>query len=1051
MRFYQISLKKINLVSLLLIGLFSVNVYAQRTAEKKVTIITVNLKVTDDSGKPIPEAKVVIGEGVKHVETDQNGSLSFKAATTDMITVSNPGYEKVETKVSDLLTVNTLVLKKSKLYKTSEDMVSLPFYESAKRNLTSGTNVLNGNLLDKYPSTDLRNALTGLVPGLEVIENNGSTGLSAEEKLGRFGATERVSMFIRGRKPLVVIDGMPGDISEVQIDPQEIESVSVIKDITAKAMFGPQAADGLILIKTKRGIKNERVLRINAEDGISIVDRFPEWTTGTDYARLNNKARTNSGMSELYDNADISAYSKNDPYDMYHPNSDYRNMMFKNTKSFKRVNLSSQGGNDMVQYFAYVGYNGEGDIYKIGANSDFNKLNTRSNIDIKVNNYFKIKFDFNGGLTFRRSPNYGYDSDYGDDNDNDATLDINEFDRIIHDITTTSPIAFPVYANNDPSLKSPWYGVTPEFPDNPIGRLTRNGYYTESSRIGKISSTFDYDLSQLVKGLKSTTYFGLDALYLIRVGKATDYYAYNVSPSTTTSGADTILLSKLHDGVDMSSQAKLHDYYYQRLAFFENLSLNRSFGAHDLQTTLTYYTYKATKNGIEEPQREQSLIWTGAYSFNDKYNIQAVLNYAGTYSFDKDNRYVLLPSLGAIWVISEESFMSNMKFINYLKLRTEAGIISDENFNNPFLYRDDWSYNTSGAVFGPYSTNPWFGSTQDNQVYRTSPSRTGNPFITWEKRKEFNAGLDAMLLNQKLLVDLTYYYNLRDGEIIQLKNSLPLIAGISGASPYYNYNKTAYFGFEAGVNYTNKIGEFRYVVGGTAVTQNSKIIKYDGPNYRFDYQTWVGKPADSYWGLTYIGKFQSDAEASVIPQIYDDVLHQGDLKYMDKNGDNIIDDNDQSSIGHTLPRLIYSLNANVNYKNLELTIIGTGRAFYDIPLTNSYFWNGWSDNNYSAFVRDNIGGSYPKLTYYKVNNNFVNSDFWLTKGGYFKIQNVELAYNLQLNMLQNIGVRGARLFARGSNLMTFSKVKDVDPESVNSGVYYYPLFRTFTGGISLTF
>jgi hypothetical protein len=203
--------------------------------------------------------------------------------------------------------------------------------------------------------------------------------------------------------------------------------------------------------------------------------------------------------------------------------------------------------------------------------------------------------------------------------------------------------------------------------------------------------------------------------------------------------------------------------------------------------------------------------------------------------------------------------------------------------------------------------------------------------------------------------------------------------------------------------------------------------------------------------LTNIGKFSSDADALVTPQIFDALLHEGDLKYQDLNGDNIVDDNDMSSIGHTTPRLYYSLNAKLYYKNFEMTLIGTGRALYDIPLTNKYFWNGWGNNNYSNFVKDNIGGAYPKLTYYKVNNNFVNSDFWLTKGGYFKIQNIEAAYNLRLDKMQVVGARGIRFFVRGANLLTFSKVKDVDPESINSGVDSYPLYKTFTGGINLTF
>jgi TonB-linked SusC/RagA family outer membrane protein len=1053
MRFYQISYKKLIFISFsLLCMLFSNESNAQRKAEKKGSTINVNLKVVNESGTVIPNAQVVIGEGLKHTETDKNGNLSIQGTTSEVVTISVSGYEKAATNIAALLTVGTVKLVKSKLFGTSEDVVSLPFMETKKRSLTGSSTVIHSNQLDKYPSVDLRNAFTGLATGLEVIEKYGATGISSEEKLGNFGAKEKVSMLIRGRSPLIMIDNIPSDLTEIQLDPQEIESVTVVKDIVEKSMFGPQAADGIIFITTKRGKTNEKILKVNLESGTSIVDRFPEWTTGADYANLNNTARQNSSLSPLYSANAISSYSKNDPYDKYHPSINYPNLMLKNTKAFARLNLSSQGGNDKVQYFAYLGYNREGDIYKAGATADYNRLNTRANMDIKVNELMKIRFDFFGGLTFRRSPNYGYNSNYGADNSSDGTLDILEFDRALTDITTNSPIAFPIYANNDASLKAPWYGVTPDYTINPMGNITKNGYYTESARTGTISTTIDYDLSNLIKGLKSRTFFGLDASYLIRVGKATNYIAYNVVPLFTTTGADSIVkLTKSHDGVDMMNQGKLHDYYYQRMAAHETLSFDRTIGLNTVQSTLTYSIYRMTKNQIEEPQREQSLVWCGKYSFNDKYNFQAVMNYSGTYSFDENKKYALFPSVGSSWIISEENFMKGLSFINYLKLRAEIGMIGDENFNDPFLYKDNWINNTTGPVFGAYSTNQWFGTAQDNQVYRTLPGRIGTPDITWEKRKEINFGFDAVMMDQKLSIEMSYYHNVRDGQIAQLNNFFPAVAGITGANPYFNYNKTAYYGVETGLQYINKIGELRYFLGANFVVQNSKILKYDEPNYRFDYQTRIGKPADSYWGLTNIGKFTSDADAMVTPQIYDALLHKDDLKYQDMNGDNIIDDNDMSSIGHTTPHLYYGLNAKLYYKNFEMTLIGTGRALYDIPMTNKYFWNGWGDNNYSNFVKDNIGGAYPKLSYYKVNNNFVNSDFWLTKGGYFKIQNIEVAYNLRLDKIRVIGARGIRFFVRGANLLTFSKVKDVDPESINSGVDSYPLYKTFTAGINLTF
>jgi hypothetical protein len=301
------------------------------------------------------------------------------------------------------------------------------------------------------------------------------------------------------------------------------------------------------------------------------------------------------------------------------------------------------------------------------------------------------------------------------------------------------------------------------------------------------------------------------------------------------------------------------------------------------------------------------------------------------------------------------------------------------------------------------------------------------------------------------MFEMTYYNNLRDGQITQLPNSSPDVAGISIALPYYNYTNTRYYGLETGVQYTNKIGEFSYSFGGNATIQNTEYVDFDEPNYRFDYQKREGNPVDSYFGQTYLGKFESDQEALEIPQMFDDVLHEGDLKYADLNADGIVDDNDQSIIGNTTPRLFYALNAKLKYKNFEFTAIGTGRAFYEIPQTNAYFWNGWGNNNYSDFVKENIGGAYPRLTYYKVNNNFVASDFWLSNGSYFKIQNVELAYNLPEKLSRSIGGRLITVYLRGANLLTFSKIKDVDPESIDSGVTVYPLYRTFSGGIKFNF
>jgi TonB-linked SusC/RagA family outer membrane protein len=1055
MRFHNIIIKYRAIGMMLLCVLLAGSLSAQDKKEaKKAKTISISLKVTDENGNAMPSAQVVVGEGIIHAETDENGSFTFKGYPDDYVSVSSNGYEKNVVLAEDLIANGTIKLVKSKLQMAGNDDVPLPFTSFKKRNMTGSAVVLNSSQLERYPTTDLRNALSGLANGVEVRELNGQPGFSAEELSGRFGFSSKVGVSARGFGLMYIIDDVPTDITEMPLDPNEIESVTIVKDIVGKAMFGPAAANGIIFIKTKRGKKNERILNVNIESGVEAVDRMPGWVDGAGYATLNNQARTNDGLTPRYTDADIAAYAKNNPYDYAHPSVNYKEMMLKNTMSFTRFNLSSSGGNDKVQYFAYLGYSGEGDIMKIGPKADYNRLNARSNIDIKINDYIKVQFDFFGGLSYRRSSNYGYNSNYTNQDANTNTVLTGiEFPSIISDITSIPPVAFPVYAAPyDPaSGNPPYFGVSSAYGQNPIGNLTSNGYYTESGRTGTANVALDFDMKSILDGLKSKTYLGFNAFNQLRIGKAQNYYAYIATPALTAGGADTILLAKAHDGTQMDDQVLLNEYYYQRMTVYENLSYTKTFGKNDVQAGVTYFNAKVARSKTEEPQRTQNGVLTTRYSYDNKYIFNGVLNYGGTSGFDKGKRYGLFPTAGLAWVISEENFLKDVKCINYLKLRAEGGILGYESFMGPFAYRDRWNNNNNGTLFGPASTNQWFGNTTETIVYRVSPNRTGNPDISWEKRKEFSAGIDGMFFNQKLSLQLTYYNNLREGVISQISSRVPNIAGISGALPRFNYNNYRFTGVEMGLQFTDKAGKFEYSLGGNATVQDSKVEKYDEYQYRYDYQNRTGKSLDSYYGQTYIGKFASDADALKVPQRFDEVLHAGDLQYKDMNGDGIIDDNDYSQIGHTTPRLFYAVNLKLDYKGFELYAVGTGRAFYDIPLTNQYYWNGWGDNTYSDFVKDNIGGAYPRLTYNKVNNNFVGSNFWLVKGGFFKVQNVELSYTLPANALKIIGSRGTKFFVRGANLLTISKIKDVDPESIDSGVETYPLFSTYSVGIKLTF
>lgn len=488
---------------------------------------------------------------------------------------------------------------------------------------------------------------------------------------------------------------------------------------------------------------------------------------------------------------------------------------------------------------------------------------------------------------------------------------------------------------------------------------------------------------------------------------------------------------------------------HQGLYLHEKLSYEYRSDDHRVGASATYYLESVERSGNSFRERQQTLIGTFDYAYREKYLFQAVINYAGSSMFRPGKRFGVFPSFGLGWVISKEGFMEDVRWIDFLKLRGQAGILGHDTFGSQELY-EDYYVKSSGIKFGPYTTGyQWIGSTNAYQSYVNTISRLGNPDLTWEKRKEFSIGIDAMLLGNRLSVEAGYYNALRDGIITDMSGTLPGIYGMDGIDTYENYNRIRYQGWEAALYWSDRIGEVHYTVGGSLSTTRGKYLRYN-ESVVYDYQKVTGTTLGAYRGYVCLGKFTSREEIEASPrQLFDDEVQVGDLKYADLNNDGLIDSNDTRIVGNTSPKVDYSVSINIRYRNFDLTVVGTGRAGCVTAMTNRYFWNGWSTGAISDFVRDNIGGDYPRLAYVKATNNFQASDFWLRDGGFFKIQNVELGYNVRFR--SRSAVKGLRIFLRGANLCTISGIKDVDPENVNAGVTTYPLYRTFTAGFKFTF
>lgn len=912
--------------------------------------------------------------------------------------------------------------------------IEMPWHHSADRVTATGyVGTISGSDL-KYPAADLRNMLAGQFVGLEINEVSGAlTSLSAANlcTYNMFNGSN-VSATSRAATDaiLCLVDDIPVPFSQLLLDPSQIESVSFLNSICDKIKFGPLASNGIISIKTRRGgFSTPLKVVVDFESGVGLIDRTGEWVDGVDYARLNNAARMAAGYTPLYDDTAMAGFAARNPLDKAYPNVDFRQFMIRDTKPLSRFGFNASGGSRGIAYS--IGLSGvhEGGYLIGGSDHDFNKINFNSNVSARIGRYMKVSVGVIGSVAILRTPDIAYNA-Y----------------RLI------PAVAYPLIlgTNNgyleDFSNNTLIYGVSKLYDTNYYAALQTGRFYNTRSNTGTINAAFDVDLGWLVKGLKSRTCAYMGVNDMIKVGKANDYIAYYM----TTGDPDLGELSAKHQGAKVSGKSKSTQSLWQQFSVYETLSWDMARENHKAATSLTYYISDTRSGQDSFYERQQDLIASASYSYGGRYAIEASAAYSGSSAFMPGQRYCLFPSVGASWVISNEDFLKGSSSVDLLKLRAQVGVTGAA--GNVYaqtrnLWDSRYSY-SSGITFGPATNGRWFGTQTRSSSY-TTMTRIANPDLGWEKVTQAEVGVDARLFGG-LDVMAQYFVFARNGIITETTGGVSSVYGIDGTSVYENYNGMRYSGIEAAVSYSGRSGDFSYRVGANAATCSGVFTRYANDLYLYDWQRHTGSDPDAIRGYVCTGKFESMEQLAVSPRL-DSGAQVGDLMYEDLNGDGTIDSNDIKVIGTASPRLRYAVSLNLKWKNLDFTLVGTGRAFCSVALTNEYYWNGWGDGNYSAFVRDNVGKDYPSLSYVKNTNNFVTSDFWLRDGGYFKIQNVELGWTPAFRFIGRMGLDGVRLYVRGANLLTVSKVDDLDPESLSAGVSTAPLYRTFTGGIKFNF
>lgn len=898
-----------------------------------------------------------------------------------------------------------------------DSVVVMPWNGRATWTESTGNFIsISGDALEGRMQGDLMNRLTGTIPGLEIIEK---AGFALPNYQYRSLDSDQFSVRMRGRgNVMCIVNDACIPFGQLQLDPNQIESMTFLTDVADRARYGVLASDGAILIKTRSGSYDTPMrISVNAESGVSFADRVSEWVNGEDYARLNNAAREEGGYEQLYSQLAIKNFANRDPYSSEYPNVDYKSLMFRNFLPVSSAGLNIFGGTSGVRYNFSLNGLYSGDLIKSPNAVDYSRFNFTAGLGVKVGKWMEVSVDFSSMLYFRRSGRTSW-----------------------YDYRTVPAVAYPLELEL-PDGAGTAYGVSKSWTQNYYALMKEGGFRTNRMRSGLMDVALDVDFSWLLKGLKSRTWLAASNFAQTTIGKNDDYIAWYWSSDAG------IQEQSSHKGAKASGKSTLSNYTWQSLSMYERLSYDGSFGDHLVSAGATFSINSASSKGESQNQRQMYVVADAKYSYAGRYVAEFVAQYAGSSRYERGNRFAFFPSAGLAWVASNEAFLKDVRWIDRLKIHAQTGLTGQfDVFGTPYQYRSNYSYN-GDMWYGPISDQPsWFGTNRWIS-YKTTINRLANHDLGWPKVFQTDLGLDFDFLGLFSFRMNAYYKKIYDS-IVNISSTIPGVYGLNGIALMDNYTAQSLRGMDITLGYSQTFGDFRLGASFSATTYKAIYERMTDDDWLYEYQKKTGTPVDAYWGYRCIGKYEDEEQLSSVPAI-STAVKVGDLMYEDVNGDGRIDDNDKVILGNTAPRLSYALNLSFGWKDLELNIVGTGRAGLKTAMTNSYFWNGWGDGNYSAFVRDNIGGDYPRLDYVHSDQNFVGSDFWLRNGAWFKIQSAELSYNLRLRRVS--WIKGVKFSVKGQNLLTLSGIRDVDPECIDAGVASYPLLRSVTGGIKLNF
>lgn len=1004
-------MKKYKILALAIFACVTLNGWAQ--SEDNVTG-----RVLDEKGKPVAGALVSVEENpLVRVATDKNGRFEITAVKGSRLKVQtgDDAMKVVKIENGSELTV---------VMDYSSEKVNYGFgLQQTNAESTGAVSTVYAENIDKSSAFSIGNSLYGNVLGLTTMQ---STGVVWEQM---------PSMYIRGLKTLngnngilLVVDGLERDNNWQAlkyITPEEVESVSVLRDAAALALYGYRGVNGVVNIVTKRGKYDTREINFSYDHAFNYMTRKPELADSYTYASALNEALTNDGKQVRYSQNELNAF-KNGTSPYLYPNVNWWEEVFRDRGASDIATLSFRGGSTKMRYYTMMNLqNNRGFIKNFDTNADYStqekysKANFRTNLDIDLSPKTKMQANIMGILNEFSRPGMGSDN-------------------LISKLYQLPSAAFPIRTES-----GLWGGNTTWGENwNPVA-LTEGRAYSKGHTRGLYADmSLRQDLSSLTKGLGASVRIGYDNLASYWENH-TKGYKYGMASVASWENGLPIAGEEITGGKDteMSGDSKL-DWQYRAFNFQMNVDWQRQFGVHSLYSMLLYtYKYDNAK-GINNTFYRQNAGWYTHYGFKNRYFADFTLMASASNLLAPDHRWNVSPTVGLAWLISNEKFMQSQNVVDFLKLRASFGMLNTDNIpGNGY-----WNETVGGGNGYPINNN--FGG--DGGWHE---GRLASVNGTTEKAYKYNAGVDATLF-KGLTLTVDGFYERRSDIWVSSDGQNSAVLGASGS--YVNAGIVDSWGTEIGANYYKKMGNVELNLGGTFTYNRSKIIEMLEEPAAYDYTRSTGNPVGQIFGLQAIGYFvdQADIDNS-LPQQFGPVK-AGDIKYKDMNGDKVINSDDRVAMGYnsTCPEIYYSFSLGLEWKGLGFSAQFQGVGNYTAILSGTYYRPLVDNTTISNYVYRNRwtpetpNARFPRLTTETVDNNLQTSSLWLADRSFLKLRNYEVYYKLPSSWLNRFWVKNAKVYVRGVDLLCFDSIDQLDPEAMNNS---YPATRSIHVGLSVGF